>query len=79
MPIEKEVIKCPSCKKGFPVNYRKHPNRKTVQCPHCRIELKQGIIDKKWKPNAEWEKTRTHSYPFTIAAMRRALNKIVGR
>jgi hypothetical protein len=74
--INKELIRCPSCTKKFPVNYTKHPNRKTVQCPFCRTELKQLIIDKTWKPNESWLKRRlSHiSKPFTLETMRRILN-----
>ena len=79
MDKDKEVIKCPSCGKGFPVNYWKHPNRETIQCPFCRTKLKQGLVDREWKPNEEWTKRRKIDVPFTVAEMRRQMQNALRR
>ena len=77
--VDKEVVKCPSCGNRFPVNYWKHPNRKVINCPFCGVELKQGFFDKKWKPNELWHIGKHKSETFTVAKMRQAFNKLIGR
>ena len=75
----KEVVKCPKCKKGVTVNYEKHPNRKTIICPFCGLEMKQSVIDKTWIPNEEWHKGKHKSTPFTVEKAREALKRGFGK
>lgn len=71
--IKKEVIKCPKCGKGFPVNYEKHMNRKVIQSPCCRITMTQKHFSSTWKPKDDSNKKR--SEPFTLDIMRRLLGR----
>ena len=72
------LIKCKNCKKSFPVNTWKHPDRKEVFCPFCRTGHTNRFFDKTWKPNEDWHKNKHKSRPFTIGDMRRILGGLVG-
>lgn len=67
--FDKGLVKCPECRKRFPVNYRKHPGRRVISCPFCRIKLYQPFMSSEWKPKGRESKSRT----FTTNDLRRLL------
>jgi len=69
------LIKCLNigCRKRFPINIIKHPNRKIFYCPFCGTEHKNSYFDQNWKPNTDWHKNKHRSRDFTLADMKHAL------
>ena len=74
-----ELVKCgnPDCRKSFPVNTWKHPNREIIYCPFCKTAHKNRFFSKEWKPNETWHKDKHTSESFTVADMRRILEGAV--
>jgi DNA-directed RNA polymerase subunit RPC12/RpoP len=66
-------IKCPGCKKHFPLNPMKHQKDDTVSCPFCRTTVKNDFKDPNWKPNEKYQQGRVPQKPFTLNDMRRIL------
>jgi hypothetical protein len=75
---EIEILTC-TCGKRFPINKWKHPNRKIVYSPCCKVPFKNKFFNKEWKPNEQWHKNKHIGKPFTVGDMRRILQGIFNK